>query len=132
MVYIIVAIPLMLLTLTRFGNWLLSLVHQIGFGWLFIRGKEDGTSRSNFNLLCGITLAASWILLSAAIFYGCECYQDSVDKLAPASYFTSLYFVMISLMTVGLGDIDFKDKKFTIFYFTIIFIGTLSADIIGN
>ncbi|GMS79100.1 hypothetical protein PENTCL1PPCAC_1275, partial [Pristionchus entomophagus] len=147
MVYAIFGIPIMIIILGDLGSFLLILVKRIStFGddmrrfmggrslsvsTLDIDGKtsiveegivdgEDGLQKSDQNhnrsdppVLSTLIATVAWILLSAAVF----CLWEDWD------FFTSVYFFVISLTTIGLGDVTPAHPEYMIATFGVVLTG---------
>jgi len=108
----------MLICLNKFGKVLLAVVHILD-GWIrLVRKRKDISAKPN--ILLGVLMAILWILLmSAAVYYVDSYFTTSTTE----NFFGAFYFTLITLTTVGLGDIDFKERQLTVAYFAMIFMG---------
>ncbi|CAK5118199.1 unnamed protein product [Meloidogyne enterolobii] len=65
------------------------------------------------HVLVAITFTVSWVLFCAALFKHVEDW----------TYSKSLYFVCISLLTVGLGDVKVSRRGYMLIFFVFVMIG---------
>ena len=119
-VYTLFSIPLALITLEKIGKWL-----TMGISFLISKIRHKKASQSQFAL--GILLVLAWILISAGLMLvsGLQTSRNGI-VYTDIGYMSSLYFTIISLTTVGLGDVNISNNDLCLVHFAIIFVGETS------
>lgn len=116
--YVFIGLPCMLIFLNKVSKTLLAFVHWLDIMLNRWRRKKDINPKPN--IMLGMVIAIMWILIFAATVYHVDSY---FTQSATENYFGAFYFIIITLTTIGLGDIDFKDRHLAVAYFAMVFMG---------
>ncbi|KAF7632367.1 hypothetical protein Mgra_00008216 [Meloidogyne graminicola] len=78
-----------------------------------LSNQEEDQEVPRMHVLVAITFTLSWVIFCAALFKYVEDW----------TYSKSLYFVCISLLTVGLGDVKVSKRGYMLIFFVFVMIG---------
>lgn len=101
-----------MLTMAKAGQCLTLVFKHLWIAVCGCLGKKNATGKVSLPLVIPVTILLIYILVGAAIFFAVEMGQGKL------SYLEMLYFVFVSLGTIGFGDIrPIKQDIFPFFVF---------------
>lgn len=129
-IYTLLGVPLTLLTFGNVGEIIcrpISHIYRMCCGNDKKKKTEDNTMQlDDFPLVLALIIVVAWFLASAAWFFFMSKDTNTTKTWYPANnwaFAESMYFVAISITTIGFGDFYPRNFDYTVPHFAFIIVG---------